>query len=98
MYHPGRYLIQATRPGFVAKDSAAFEVRAGETARVLVDIKLVFVLPEIEVRAETPSPTDSVQPVSMSDMLAGSVFEAVPLEGDDFQSLLLLLAWRGART
>ena len=58
---------------------------------VLVDIQLVFVLPEIEVRAETPSPTDSVQPVSMSDMLAGSVFEAVPLEGDDFQSLLLLL-------
>ena len=30
---PGRYLIQATRPGFVARDSAAFEVRAGETAR-----------------------------------------------------------------
>jgi Carboxypeptidase regulatory-like domain/TonB dependent receptor-like, beta-barrel len=88
---PGRYLIQAMRPGFVAKDSAAFEVRAGETARVLVDIQLVFVLPEIEVRAETPSPTDSVQPVSMSDMLAGSVFETVPLEGDDFQSLLLLL-------
>ncbi|MET0164428.1 MAG: TonB-dependent receptor, partial [Vicinamibacterales bacterium] len=87
----GRYLIQATRPGFAAKDSAAFEVRAGETARVLVDIQLVFVVPEIEVRAETPSPTDSVQPVSMSDMLAGSVFEAVPLEGDDFQSLLLLL-------
>jgi hypothetical protein len=88
---PGRYLVQATRPGFVARDSAAFEVRAGETARVLVDIQLVFVLPEVEVRAETPSPTDSVQPVSMSDMLAGSVFEVVPLEGDDFQSLLLLL-------
>src|SRR4029453_15591197 len=88
---PGRYLLQATRPGFVAKDSAAFEVRAGETARVLVDVQLVFVLPEVEVRAETPSPTDSVQPVSMSDMLAGSVFEAVPLEGDDSQSLLLLL-------
>jgi Carboxypeptidase regulatory-like domain/TonB dependent receptor len=88
---PGRYLVQATRPGFLAKDSAPFEVRSGETARVLVDIQLIFVLPEIEVRAETPSPTDSVQPVSMSDMLAGSVFEAVPLEGDDFQSLLLLL-------
>ena len=27
----------------------------------------------------------------MSDMLAGSVFELAPLEGDDFQSLLLLL-------
>jgi hypothetical protein len=88
---PGTYLVQATRPGFLAKDSAPFEVRSGDTARVLVDIQLIFVLPEIEVRAETPSPTDSVQPVSMSDMLAGSVFEAVPLEGDDFQSLLLLL-------
>ena len=88
---PGSISIQATRPGFVAKDSAAFEVRAGEAARVLVDIQLTFVLPEIEVRAETPSPTDSVQPVSMSDMLAGSVFEVAPLEGDDFQSLLLLL-------
>jgi hypothetical protein len=88
---PGRYNLRATRPGFLAKDSAPFEVRAGERARVLLDIQLVFVLPQVEVRAETPSPTDSVQPVSMSDMLAGTVFEAAPLEGDDFQSLLLLL-------
>jgi hypothetical protein len=88
---PGRYIIQATRPGFVSKDSAVFEVRANEVAQVLVDIQLTFVMPQIEVRAETPSPTDSVQPVSMSDMLAGSVFELAPLEGDDFQSLLLLL-------
>jgi hypothetical protein len=88
---PGRYIIQATRPGFVSNDSAIFEVRAGEVAQVLIDIRLTFVMPEIEVRAETPSPTDSVQPVSMSDMLAGSVLEIAPLEGDDFQSLLLLL-------
>ena len=88
---PGRYIIQATRPGFVSNDSAIFEVRAGEVARVLIDIRLTFVMPEIEVRAETPSPTASVQPVSMSDMLAGSVLEIAPLEGDDFQSLLLLL-------
>jgi len=88
---PGRYVIQATRPGFVSNDSAIFEVRAGEVAQVLIDIRLTFVMPEIEVRAETPSPTDSVQPVSMSDMLAGSVLEIAPLEGDDFQSLLLLL-------
>lgn len=88
---PGRYFVRATRPGFVAKDSAAFEVKPGVAAQVLVDIQLTFVLPAIEVRAETPSPTDSVQPVSMSDMLAASVFELAPLEGDDFQSLLLLL-------
>ena len=36
-------------------------------------------------------PTDSVQPVSMSDMLSGSILESAPLEGDDFQSLLPLL-------
>ena len=49
-------------------------------------------MPEVEVRAELPSsPTDSVQPVSMSDMLSGSVLELAPIEGDDFQSLLLLL-------
>jgi hypothetical protein len=32
-----------------------------------------------------------VQPVSMSDMLDGSLLETAPLEGDDFQSLLPLL-------
>src|SRR5262245_36206672 len=68
---PGMYGLRATRPGFNAKDSAPFAVRPGEPVRVLLDIQLVFVLPEIEVRAEVPSPTDSVQPVSMSDMLAG---------------------------
>ncbi|PWT85759.1 MAG: hypothetical protein C5B57_02370, partial [Blastocatellia bacterium] len=88
---PGMYGLRATRPGFIAKDSAPFAVRAGEPVRVLLDIQLIFVLPEVEVRADTPSPTDSVQPVSTSDMLAGSVFETAPLEGDDFKSLLLLL-------
>jgi hypothetical protein len=88
---PGRYVVKATRPGFFDRDSAMFEVRPGRTADVLVDIQLTFALPEIEVRAEAPSPTDSVQPVSMSDMLAGSVFELAPLEGDDFHSLMMLL-------
>ena len=88
---PGRYFIRATRPGFVAKESAVFEVRANETAQVLLDIQLTFVLPDVNVRADTPSPTHSVQPVSMSDMLAGSTLELAPLEGDDFQSLLPLL-------
>ena len=87
---PGRYLVRATRPGFEATDSAPFEVSAGEIVQVLLDIRLTYVAPSVEVRAPT-SPTQSVQPVSTSDMLSGSVLEIAPLEGDDFQSLLPLL-------
>jgi hypothetical protein len=88
---PGRYVIRATRPGFVPEDSAEFQVRADEIAKVLLDIQLTFAMPIIEVTAEAPKATGSVQPVSMSDMLAGSVLDLAPLEGDDFQSLLLVL-------
>jgi len=88
---PGRYIVTGSRPGFLSKASPEFEVRAGTVARVLLDIQLTFQLATVEVRAETPSPTDSVQPVSMSDMLAGSVMELAPLQGDDFQSLLQVL-------
>src|SRR5687767_8395414 len=88
---PGSYVISATRAGFVARDSTVFTVTANETAQVLLDTLLTFVPPEVEVQADLPSPTDSVQPVSMSDMLSGSVLESAPLAGDDFQSLLPLL-------
>ncbi len=57
---------------------------------MLLDIHLTFVAPTVEVRAPT-SPTQSVQPVSTSDMLSGSVLDIAPLQGDDFQSLLPLL-------
>ena len=57
---------------------------------MLLDVQLTFVAPAVEVRAPT-SPTQSVQPVSSSDMLSGSVLEIAPLAGDDFQSLLPLL-------
>lgn len=87
----GRYMISATRPGFLARDSPAFTVSAGGTTQVLLDMPLTFVLPGVQVQAVSPSPTDSLQPVSMSDMLSGSLFESAPLEGDDFQSLLPLL-------
>jgi hypothetical protein len=87
---PGRYVVEATRPGFIPTASSPFEVRSDETAQVLVDLNLTFVAPNVEVRAPT-SPTQSVQPVSASDMLAGSVLEIAPLEGDDFQHLLPLL-------
>ena len=86
----GRYLLKASRPGFAPTDSAAFEVRAGAVAQVLLDIRLAFVGGAVEVRAPA-SPTESVQPVSSSDMLSGSVLDIAPLEGDDFQSLLPLL-------
>ena len=71
--------------------SAVFDVRANETAQVLLDTQLTFQMPTVEVQGDNPSPNDSVQPVSMSDMLSGSVLESAPLEGDDFQSLLPLL-------
>jgi hypothetical protein len=88
---PGQYVVTATRPGFVERESPPFTVTANEVTRVLVDMPLAFVLPQVEVRAQAPSPTDSIQPVSMSDMLSGPVFESAPLQGDDFQSLLPLL-------
>jgi hypothetical protein len=87
---PGRYIVVATRPGFESATSAPFEVQAGETAQVLVDLQLTFVAPSVEVRAPT-SPTQSVQPVSASDMMSGSVLDIAPLQGDDFQSLLPML-------
>jgi len=86
---PGRYAIQTERSGFVAASSASFNVSAGGTTQVLVDLQPTFSA-ETEVRAAA-SPTESVQPVSSSDMLAGSVLDSAPLEGDDFQSLLPLL-------
>src|SRR4051812_7142999 len=62
---PGRYIITASRPGFEPKDSTVFVVHAGDSAQVILDTKLVLVLPGVQVHAATPSPTDSVQPVSM---------------------------------
>ena len=88
---PGRYVITATRDGFLPTDSAAFGVRANEVSQVLVDIQLTFVMPPVDVRSSMPSPTNSVQPVSMSDMLSGAVLDVAPLLGDDFQNLMQLL-------
>jgi hypothetical protein len=87
----GRYVIVGTRSGFVPRESAAFDVRAGDVVEVLIDIPLTFSIPPIEVRAASLSPTGSIQPVSTSDILDGSFFDSAPLEGDDFQSLLPLL-------
>ncbi len=88
---PGRYTLGAVRAGFVDSTSTAFDVRAGEVAKVLLDVQLTFTVPTVDVVAASPSPTDSIQPVSLSDMLDGTLMESSPLEGDDFQSLLPLL-------
>lgn len=88
---PGQYVVASSRQGFAERTSTPFTVRAGETAQVLIDTPLVLVVPEVQVRAGVPSPTDSVQPVSTSDMLSSSIFESTPVQGDDFQSLLPLL-------
>lgn len=88
---PGEYVITASRPGFEPNDSTPFTVRSDETAQVLLDAPLMFVMPDVQVRGETPSPTNSLQPVSVSDMLDGSILDSAPLQGDDFQSLLPLL-------
>lgn len=88
----GRYMLKASRPGFANADSAPFDVRPGGTEQVLLEIHLTFAVPALEVRATSPTtPTMSVQPVSASDMLSGSVLDIAPLQGDDFQSLLPLL-------
>jgi hypothetical protein len=88
---PGQYVVVASRPGFSTRESTPFAVAVNSTTRVLIDTPLTFELPQVEVRATAPSPTDSVQPVSMSDMLSGSILESAPLLGDDFRSLLPLL-------
>lgn len=88
---PGRYIAKATGSSFTAPDSPVFEVPPGEVKQVLLDGELTFVVPSIDVRAPSASPTNSVQPVSTSDMLSGTIMDIAPLEGDDFQDLLPLL-------
>jgi hypothetical protein len=54
-------------------------------------VDLAPVTPPPPVPDVSPIETISVQPVSTSDMLSGSLLDVAPLEGDDFQSLLPLL-------
>jgi hypothetical protein len=87
---PGRYVVRGARPGFVPTTSAPFEVTTGQLVEVALEVSLTFVVPHVDVTAP-PLPYDSPQPVYASDMLAGSVLDLAPLQGDDFQSLLPLL-------
>ena len=88
---PGRYTVHAVRDGFADTESAPFNVSPGETEHVLVEMRLTFVRESVDVVAPTNSPTESLQPVAVSDVLTGSKMDIQPLTGDDFQSLLTVL-------
>jgi hypothetical protein len=88
---PGRYVVHATRDGFADTDSAPFNVSAGENEQVLVEMRLTFVRESVDVVVPANSPTESLQPVAVSDVLTGAKMDIQPLAGDDFQSLLTLL-------
>ena len=88
---PGRYLVLATRDGFADTETAPFSVSAGESEQVLVEMRLTFVRESVDVVVPANSPTESMQPVAVSDLLTGAKMDIQPLAGDDFQSLLTVL-------
>jgi hypothetical protein len=87
----GRYIVRAVREGFADAESAPFTVEAGETKQVLLEMRLTFVRESVEVVAPANSPTESLQPVAVSDVLTGAKMDIQPLAGDDFQSLMTML-------
>ena len=87
----GRYLVHATRDGFADTDSSPFTVTAGATEQVLLEMRLTFVRESIDVVVPANSPTESLQPVAVSDVLTAAKLDVQPLAGDDFQSLLTVL-------
>ena len=87
----GRYLVRVSRDGFADSESSPFSLDAAETERVLVEMRLTFVRESVEVVAPANSPTESLQPVAVSDVLTGAKMDIQPLAGDDFQSLLAVL-------
>ena len=87
----GRYVVLAVREGFSETESSPFSVHAGVTEQVLVEMKLTFVRESVHVVVPANSPTESLQPVAVSDVLSGARMDVQPLAGDDFQSLLTTL-------
>ena len=87
----GRYIVRGAREGFADTDSSPFDVHSGATEQVLIEMRLTFVRESVEVILPANSPTESLQPVAVSDLLTGSKMDVQPLAGDDFQSLLTTL-------
>jgi hypothetical protein len=86
----GRYVVRAVREGFADSESAPFSVHGG-TEQVLVEMRLTFVRESVDVVVPANSPTESLQPVAVSDVLSGAKMDIQPIVGDDFQSLLTVL-------
>jgi len=87
----GRYLVRATRDGFADSETPPFSVSPAETEQVLVEMRLTYVRESVDVVVPANSPTESLQPVAVSDVLTGAKMDVQPLAGDDFQSLMTLL-------
>ena len=87
----GLYVLRAVRQGFADAESAPFHVRPDATEEVLVEMRLTFVRESVDVVVPANSPTESLQPVAVSDVLDGAKMVIQPLAGDDFQSLLTVL-------
>ena len=95
---PGRYLITASRPGFVdARFDGVRRARERDRAGASRHAADVRAAGRARCGADTPSPTDSVQPVSMSDMLSGSLFETRAARGRRFSEPAAAAARRRAR-
>ena len=88
---PGPYVVKVQRDGFADSESAPFTVESDKTAQVLIEMQLTFVRESVSVVAPVNSPTESLQPVAVSDLLTGAKMDVQPLAGDDFQSLLTML-------
>jgi TonB dependent receptor/Carboxypeptidase regulatory-like domain len=88
---PGQYTVRAARDGFLEAVCAPFTVTNAETSQVLIEMRLNYVRESVDVVAPANSPTESIQPVAVSDSLAGAKMDVQPLEGDDFQSMLTVL-------
>jgi len=78
---PGHYVIRATRDGFADTTTSPFGVRPGEHEQVLVEMRLAFVRESVSVVASSNSPTQSIQPVAVSDVLNGAKMDVQPLAG-----------------
>src|SRR5262245_54823999 len=87
----GRYVVKCVREGFADTESAPFQVRPAATEQVLVEMRLTFVRESVDVVVPANSPTESLQPVAVSDLLTGAKMDIQPLSGDDFQSLMTML-------
>src|SRR5262249_46731949 len=87
----GGYVVAASREGFANVISAPFTVKSGVSEEVLLEMRLTFVRESVEVVQASNSPTESLQPGAVSDVLTGTKMDIQPLAGDDYQSLLTVL-------